>query len=103
VKDLERDLARSEAMARRGLVLASLLRLKQICNHPSQWLGDGDYAEKSSGKLLRLRELCEPIAERQERVLVFTQFLGSIVSAGLKRATKYFGAPQPPRRPRSWS
>jgi non-specific serine/threonine protein kinase len=61
-------------MARRGLVLASLLRLKQICNHPSQWLGDGDYAEKSSGKLLRLRELCEPIAERQERVLVFTQF-----------------------------
>ena len=61
-------------MARRGLVLASLLRLKQICNHPSQWLGDGDYAEKSSGKLMRLRELCEPIVERQERVLVFTQF-----------------------------
>jgi SNF2 family DNA or RNA helicase len=56
------------------LVLASLLRLKQICNHPSQWLGDGDYAEKSSGKLMRLRELCEPIVERQERVLVFTQF-----------------------------
>jgi non-specific serine/threonine protein kinase len=74
VKDLERDLKRSEAMARRGLVLASLLRLKQICNHPSQWLGDGDYGEKSSGKLLRLRELCEPIAERQERVLIFTQF-----------------------------
>jgi non-specific serine/threonine protein kinase len=74
VKDLERDLKRSDAMARRGLVLASLIRLKQICNHPSQWLGDGDYAEKSSGKLLRLRELCEPIAERQERLLVFTQF-----------------------------
>jgi len=74
VKELERDLKRSDAMARRGLVLASLLRLKQICNHPSQWLGDGDYTEKSSGKLLRLRELCEPIAERQERVLVFTQF-----------------------------
>jgi non-specific serine/threonine protein kinase len=74
VTDLERDLKRSDAMARRGLVLASLLRLKQICNHPSQWLGDGDYAEKASGKLLRLRDLCEPIAERQERVLVFTQF-----------------------------
>lgn len=74
VKELKRDLERSDAMARRGLVLASLLRLKQICNHPSQWLGDGDYAEKSSGKLLRLRELCEPIVERQERVLVFTQF-----------------------------
>ncbi|HKO50770.1 MAG TPA: DEAD/DEAH box helicase [Polyangiaceae bacterium] len=74
VQELERDLERSDAMARRGLVLASLLRLKQICNHPSQWLADGDYAEKSSGKLVRLRELCEPIAERQERVLVFTQF-----------------------------
>jgi non-specific serine/threonine protein kinase len=74
VKELERDLEHTDAMARRGLVLASLLRLKQICNHPSQWLGDSDYAEKSSGKLLRLRELCEPIAERQERVLVFTQF-----------------------------
>ncbi|MEO7037171.1 MAG: DEAD/DEAH box helicase [Polyangiaceae bacterium] len=74
VKDLERDLSRSDAMARRGLVLASLVRLKQICNHPSQWLGDGDYAEQSSGKFARLRELCEPIAERQERVLVFTQF-----------------------------
>ena len=74
VKELKRDLEHSDAMARRGLVLSSLLRLKQICNHPSQWLGDGDYAEKSSGKLLRLRELCEPIVERQERVLVFTQF-----------------------------
>jgi non-specific serine/threonine protein kinase len=74
VRELERDLKQSDTMARRGLVLASLLRLKQICNHPSQWLGDGNYAEKSSGKLQRLRELCEPIAERQERVLVFTQF-----------------------------
>ncbi len=59
---------------RRGAVLAFLLRFKQICNHPSQWLGDGVYAEKDSGKLLRLRELCEPIAARQEKVLVFTQF-----------------------------
>jgi len=74
VRELERDLKQSDAMARRGLVLASLLRLKQICNHPSHWLRDGEYAEKASGKLLRLRELCEPIAERQERVLVFTQF-----------------------------
>ncbi len=74
VQDLKRSLKQSETMARRGLVLASLLRLKQICNHPSQWLGDGDYAERSSGKLMRLRELCEPIAERQERALVFTQF-----------------------------
>jgi non-specific serine/threonine protein kinase len=59
---------------RRGLVLAYLLRFKQICNHPSQWLGDGAYRAEDSGKLARLRELCDPIAARQEKVLVFTQF-----------------------------
>jgi non-specific serine/threonine protein kinase len=59
---------------RRGMVLAYLLRFKQICNHPSQWLGDGAYDPAESGKLSRLRELCEPMAARQEKVLVFTQF-----------------------------
>jgi non-specific serine/threonine protein kinase len=61
-------------MQRRGLILSFLLRLKQICNHPSQHLGDGDYAPADSGKFARLAELCEPIASRQEKVLVFTQF-----------------------------
>jgi non-specific serine/threonine protein kinase len=77
VRDLERTLDDSDpgaGMARRGAILASLLRMKQICNHPSQWLGDGAYAPDASGKLARLRELCEPIASRQEKVLVFTQF-----------------------------
>ena len=59
---------------RRGLVLASLMRLKQICNHPSQWLRDGKFAPGESGKFVRLRELAEEIASRQERALVFTQF-----------------------------
>jgi non-specific serine/threonine protein kinase len=61
-------------MARRGLVLQSLMRLKQICNHPSQLTGDADYRAADSGKFLRLAEICEELAERQERVLVFTQF-----------------------------
>jgi superfamily II DNA or RNA helicase len=77
VRDLARvldDADDGKAMARRGAILASLLRMKQICNHPSQWLGDGVYAPEASGKLARLRELCEPIAARQEKVLVFTQF-----------------------------
>jgi SNF2 family DNA or RNA helicase len=56
------------------VVLAYLMRLKQICNHPSQWLGDGGYDPADSGKLARLRELGEPIAARQDKVLVFTQF-----------------------------
>ncbi|MFZ2314134.1 MAG: DEAD/DEAH box helicase [Gammaproteobacteria bacterium] len=59
---------------RRGLVMSYLLRFKQICNHPNQWLGHGQYAHDHSGKFLRLKELCEVIAEKQEKVLVFTQF-----------------------------
>ena len=63
-----------EGIQRRGIVLAFLTRLKQICNHPSQWLGDGIYQAAESGKFHRLRELCEQIAARQEKVLVFTQY-----------------------------
>ena len=75
VKELARQLVtRVEGMERRGLVLSFLMRFKQICNHPSQWLGDDEWAERDSGKLARLREIVEVIAARQEKVLVFTQF-----------------------------
>ncbi len=74
VASLRLELADKEGQQRRGLVLAYLMRFKQICNHPSQWLGDGEYAPGASGKFARLRELCEEIAARQEKVLVFTQF-----------------------------
>ncbi|MDY0062825.1 MAG: DEAD/DEAH box helicase [Myxococcota bacterium] len=74
VAELTEQLAAVDGVQRRGVVLASLLRLKQICNHPSQWLGDGGWAEADSGKLGRLRELAETFAARQEKVLVFTQF-----------------------------
>jgi non-specific serine/threonine protein kinase len=64
----------TEGIQRRGVILAFLTRLKQICNHPSQWLGDGAYPPADSGKFQRLRELGEEIAARQEKVLVFTQY-----------------------------
>ena len=64
----------ADGIQRRGLVLAFLMRFKQVCNHPSQWLADGQFAPEDSGKFQRLAELCEEIASRQERVLVFTQF-----------------------------
>ncbi len=64
----------AEGIARKGLVLAYLMRFKQICNHPSQWLGDGAWAEADSGKLARLREIAEVVAAKQEKVLVFSQF-----------------------------
>ena len=74
VQTLQRVLESSEGIQRRGLVLGSLLRLKQVCNHPSQLSGDGEYAAAASGKFLRLAELCEELAARQERVLIFTQY-----------------------------
>jgi non-specific serine/threonine protein kinase len=51
-----------------------LVRFKQICNHPSHWLGDAAYDPAESGKFARLRELGEEMAARQEKVLIFTQF-----------------------------
>ncbi len=74
VEDLAKDLREVEGMERRGLVLTYLMRFKQICNHPSQALGDHGYKPDASGKFLRLGELCQEIAARQEKVLVFTQF-----------------------------
>ena len=74
VKDLAERLKEADGIQRKGLVLATLMRLKQICNHPSQWLGDGAWTEADSGKLQRLRDVTAEIAERQEKVLVFTQF-----------------------------
>jgi non-specific serine/threonine protein kinase len=74
VDELAGKLRASAGIERRGAVLAALLRFKQICNHPSQWLGDGDWRETDSGKLQRVRELAEVIAAKQDKLLVFTQF-----------------------------
>lgn len=77
VADLAKSLTDAVPLERRGRVLAGLMRLKQLCNHPAQWAGaaaGADYAPAESGKFLRLAELAGEIAERQEKVLVFTQF-----------------------------
>jgi hypothetical protein len=74
VKELAGQLAEASGMKRKGLVLSFLMRFKQICNHPSQWLGDGTWSEADSGKWARLREIAEVVAARQEKMLVFTQF-----------------------------
>jgi len=74
VQDLASHLEDVDGIKRRGVVLAFLMRLKQICNHPSQWLGDGAWMEEDSGKLARLRDIAEVIAAKQEKALIFTQF-----------------------------
>ena len=74
VHELAEQLKNKEGIQRRGLVLAAIMRFKQICNHPSHWLRDGVFAPADSGKFRRLAELVSAMAERQEKALVFTQF-----------------------------
>jgi superfamily II DNA or RNA helicase len=74
VDDLADQLEDVDGIKRRGIVLSFLIRLKQICNHPSQWLGDGPWAEEDSGKFMRLRDIVEVLGARQEKAIIFTQF-----------------------------
>ena len=74
VDALAEDLQDRDGMRRRGVILAALLKLKQVCNHPAHFRGDGAWAPEESGKFARLTEIVEEIASRQDRVLVFTQF-----------------------------
>jgi len=74
IRELAETITETDGIQRKGLVLASLMKFKQLCNHPDQYLGSGSYEEKHSGKFTRLREICETIREKREKVLVFTQF-----------------------------
>jgi non-specific serine/threonine protein kinase len=74
VADFSERLRQAEGIARRGLVLAVLMQMKQICNHPDQYLNRHEFKPAESGKFERLQSICEAMVERQEKVLVFTQF-----------------------------
>lgn len=56
------------------IVLSTVMKLKQVCNHPSQYYGLNDYDENLSGKFIELKNICETIYAKREKVLVFTQF-----------------------------
>ena len=75
VRKLEKSLRGSEGIARQGLMLSTLMRLKQICNHPAQFLQDGSaFAPKRSHKLARVCEMLDEVEAENESALVFTQF-----------------------------
>jgi SNF2 family DNA or RNA helicase len=74
VDDLLSGADEAEGISRRGLVLAGLLRLKQVCNHPAHFLADGSPLQGRSGKLIRVEELLEEILAEGDKVLCFTQF-----------------------------
>ena len=64
----------AEGIKRKGLVLATLSKLKQVCNHPAQFLGDHSAVAGRSGKLARLTEMLDEALSAGDRALVFTQF-----------------------------
>jgi len=74
VETLAHQIENTSGIQRKGLILSSIMRFKQLCNHPDQLTGSGNFTAKHSGKFLRLAEICETIHDKRERVLVFTQF-----------------------------
>lgn len=74
VKTTETLLTESKGIQKKGIILASLMKFKQICNHPSQYTGNRHFSENESGKFERLREICEIIFQEREKALIFTQF-----------------------------
>ena len=74
LKETEETLESADGIQRRGLILGTLSKLKQVCNHPAQFLGDNSGITDRSGKLARLTEMLEEVIEVGDRALVFSQF-----------------------------
>lgn len=74
VADMEQLIETVKGIKRSGIILSTIMKLKQICNHPDQYLGQAAYAMEESGKMALLKEICGTIYEKRERVIVFTQF-----------------------------
>lgn len=89
------EVDQAEGMHRRGLVLSTLIRLKQICNHPSQLLKDHEFGKgrgpepARSGKCVRLLEMLEEVLAEDQRALVFTQFrqMGHLLESMIRQHT----------------
>ncbi|MEU1812401.1 DEAD/DEAH box helicase [Micromonospora aurantiaca (nom. illeg.)] len=74
VDDMMAKIESSDGIERRGLVLATMTRLKQVCNHPAQLLHDGSALDGRSGKLERLDEIVDEVLTAGEKALLFTQY-----------------------------
>ena len=89
VKDVEHQLEEAEGIQRKGLILATLTKLKQVCNHPMQFLQDeSEFTAVRSHKLTRLTEMIEEARSEQDSLLVFTQFteLGAALKKYIRQA-----------------
>ncbi|MCW1970259.1 MAG: DEAD/DEAH box helicase, partial [Anaerolineae bacterium] len=87
VKDMMQKIEQSEGPDRRFLVLATLMKLKQVCNHPAHFLKDGSAISGRSGKLVRLEEMLDEALSVGDKSLVFTQFaeMGELLQTHLQR------------------
>ena len=86
VKEMTEELEESEGIQRRGMILAALSKLKQVCNHPAQFLHDNSAIPGRSGKLARLTEMLEEAVSAGDQALIFTQFteMGEIIRKHLQ-------------------
>ncbi|MEA5490176.1 MULTISPECIES: DEAD/DEAH box helicase [Pseudanabaena] len=92
VRDVEKQLNEVEGIQRKGLILSTLLKLKQICNHPRQFLQDGsDFTTERSHKLSRLSEMMEEVISEGESLLIFTQFteIGDALEKYIRQKLNY--------------
>jgi SNF2 family DNA or RNA helicase len=88
VKDVDAKIQNSEGIKRKGLILSTLMKLKQICNHPAQFLQDGsDFLPTRSHKLSRLAEMVEEANSVGESILIFSQF--TEICQGLEKHLKH--------------
>jgi SNF2 family DNA or RNA helicase len=74
VEDSLAEIETAEGLQRRGMILGLLVKLKQVCNHPSQYLKQSSLSQQDSGKLTRLEEMLDEVLEAGDRALIFTQF-----------------------------
>jgi SNF2 family DNA or RNA helicase len=92
VKDVLEQLESVEGIQRKGLMLSTLMKLKQICNHPRQFLQDNsEFTATRSHKLQRLGEMLEEVTAEGDSLLIFTQFteIGEALQQYLKQALHY--------------
>lgn len=92
VKEISQDIDEVDGIQRKGMILSTLLKLKQICNHPRQFLQDeSDFTPVRSHKLSRLTEMITEVMEEGESLLVFTQFteLGDALEKYLRQTHHY--------------
>ena len=92
IEHLKKHLEIKDPIRRKGLILQVLMALKQICNHPAQYTKSGEYLASASGKFIRLRQICEELAQRQEKALIFTQF-SEIIPPLVEYLTTIFQSP----------